>query len=654
MKKKFLLIVLSLSFLGLASGEGIDGKALLLRGKDAMDAGRYPEAIESLSAAHEKVPVMRDYILFWLSKAYQELGNINEANNKIKELLTGYPDSPLRKKARSMEIKNIIASNEIPLGFESQRDDLKVFEAYIKDYPEDYDIKFLFGQALKDQGKTERAKTIFRDIYVNSPGLASKAAHNELTLSDITVYDLIEKASRLISAMEFTEAEAILRAALLKVGSDSQRDDGQRKLEILKKLGHSVFKQKRYKESAEIYEKAGDHYWRAMALYRAGEKAAFSLTLKKLALTGDKRTGSLLILAASDKRRNNEIDEALGLYKTLKANYPSEAENSLWGIGWTYYRSGDYQKALDAFTELCSAYGSPKYLYWQAQALEKPGKVGSDSQRDAAHIYRQIAEKEQDFYGVLARIKNNQVPGFRFQGLEVSANPKTLLPNPYSSERINLLLELGMKKEAVSELAAIARKATTPDELLSISMKLQDAGEYRLAITLVSRLPDREINHDILYPLAHWTVVKEASDRYGVDPFIVLSVMREESRFDSEARSTAGALGLMQLMPQTAYAMDRNIKSREQLYNVKTNIHLGSRHINSLMKEFGSLPAAIAAYNAGEDAVRKWQNAGKYSSVDEFIEDIPYGETKNYVKRVITTYFEYLKHSDKKEIPKIL
>lgn len=654
MKKKFLLIVLSLSFLGLASGEGIDGKALLLRGKDAMDAGRYPEAIENLSAAHEKVPVMRDYILFWLSKAYQELGNINEANNKIKELLTGYPDSPLRKKARSMEIKNIIASNEIPLGFESQRPELKVFEAYIKDYPEDYDIKFLFGQALKGRGKAERAKTIFKDIYVNSPGLASKAAHNELTLSDITVYDLIEKASRLISAMEFTEAEAILRAALLKVGSDSQRDDGQRKLEILKKLGHSVFKQKRYKESAEIYEKAGDHYWRAMALYRAGEKAAFGLTLKKLALTGDKRTGSLLILAASDKRRNNEIDEALGLYKTLKANYPSEAENSLWGIGWTYYRSGDYQKALDAFTELCSAYGSPKYLYWQAQALEKPGKVGSDSQRDAAHIYRQIAEKEQDFYGVLARIKNNQVPGFRFQGLEVSANPKTLLPNPYSSERINLLLELGMKKEAVSELAAIARKATTPDELLSISMKLQDAGEYRLAITLVSRLPDREINHDILYPLAHWTVIKEASERYGVDPFIVLSLMREESRFDSEARSTAGALGLMQMMPQTAYAMDRNIKSREQLYNVKTNIYLGSRHINSLMKEFGSLPAAIAAYNAGEDAVRKWQNAGKYSSVDEFIEDIPYDETKNYVKRVITTYFEYLKHSDKKEIPKIL
>ena len=157
---------------------------------------------------------MGDYILFWLSKAYQEAGDINESNNKIQELLAGYPDSPLRKKARSMEIKNIIASNEIPPG-------LKVFEAYIKDYSEDYDIKFLFGQALKSQGKAERAKTIFRDIYVNSPGISSKAAHNELAPSDITAYDLIEKASNLINAMEFAEAEAILRAALLKMSASA-------------------------------------------------------------------------------------------------------------------------------------------------------------------------------------------------------------------------------------------------------------------------------------------------------------------------------------------------------------------------------------------------------------------------------------------------
>ncbi|TAL25559.1 MAG: tetratricopeptide repeat protein, partial [Nitrospirae bacterium] len=595
-----------------------------------------------------------DYILFWLSKAYQELGNSDEANYKIKELLKGYPDSPLRKKARSKEIKNIIASNEIPLGFESQRPDLKLFEAYIKDYPEDYETKFLFGQVLKSKEKKDKAKTIFKDIYVNSQGTVSKTAYNELTPSDITVSDLIEKASNLINIMEFKEAESILRAALLKLGSDSQRDDDRRKTEILKKLGHALFKQKKYKESADIYEKAGDNYWGALALYRAGEKTAFAQALKKTASAGDKKTGLLLLLAASDKRRNNEIDEALSIYKTIKANYPSEAEDSLWGAGWTYYRSGDYPKALDAFTELCKVYGSSKYLYWKTQTMEKSGRVGSDSQRDAAPIYKQLAEKERDFYSVLARIKNNQVPGFGFQGLEVSANPQTPIPKPYSSERIDILLELGMKKEAVSELTAIARKTVNTGELLSIAVRLQDAGEYRMAILLASKLPYKEAAHNILYPPAHWAAVTELSADCGVDPFIVLSIMREESRFDPEARSQAGALGLMQLMPQTAGVMNRDIKSREQLCDIKTNISLGARYIGSLMKEFNSLPLALAAYNAGEDTVKKWQKAGSYKSVDEFIEDIPYDETKNYVKRVLTTYFEYLRHSDRKEMPKIL
>ncbi|TAL25631.1 MAG: hypothetical protein EPN94_04890, partial [Nitrospirae bacterium] len=89
MKKKILLMAAFLCFFGLASGEEISGKALLIRGKDALNAGKYTEAIESLSPAYEKVPVMRDYILFWLSKAYQELGNSDEANYKIKELLKG-------------------------------------------------------------------------------------------------------------------------------------------------------------------------------------------------------------------------------------------------------------------------------------------------------------------------------------------------------------------------------------------------------------------------------------------------------------------------------------------------------------------------------------------------------------------------------------
>ena len=642
MKKSFLFLAVFLVIFSAASGEDTDGKPFFIKGKSEFDAGRYAGAIENLSEAYKRLPVVRDYILFYLSRAYSESGNISESDLRIKELLKDYPLSPLRKRARGLEIKNLISSGAMFY-------DAEILESYVRDYPEDNEMKFLFAQRLKDKGETERAKAVFKNIYLSSDGMLSKIAFNDLTASDITLQDIIEKAANLTNALEFKKAESALRDALAK-------DDGQRRIEIIKKLGHVLFKQKRYKESADAYEKAGDHYLKAKALYRSGDKTSFEAVIKKLSLMGDKRTGSLLILAALDKRRNSEINEALNLYQTIKEKYPSEAESAQWGIAWTYYRAGSYQKALDAFTDLYDSYGSSKYLYWKAQSLERTGG-------NADHIYKQLAVKTQDFYSILPQIKTNHriEKGARGQGVKVSSegNPN-LEPSgykPFKSERIEILLETGMTKEAATELSSIARKTTNPDELISVSLKLQECGEYRTALTLLSRLPSREAVRDILYPLAHWHIVKETSDRYGVDPFIILSIMREESRFDAQARSQAGALGLMQMMPQTAYAIDKkvnlNIKSHDHIFDIKANINLGSYYITSLLKEFGSLPPAIAAYNAGEEVVRKWQKAGNYKSLDEFIEDIPYEETKSYTKRVITTYFEYHKYAGEKGVPEI-
>jgi soluble lytic murein transglycosylase len=129
--------------------------------------------------------------------------------------------------------------------------------------------------------------------------------------------------------------------------------------------------------------------------------------------------------------------------------------------------------------------------------------------------------------------------------------------------------------------------------------------------------------------------------------------MREESTFDPNARSTAGAVGLMQLMPQTAFSLDGNLQlgitNSSQVCNINNNIHLGTYYLSILIKEFGSYTYALAAYNAGEEQVRKWTQKGNYKSIDEFIEDIPYSETRNYVKRVMTTFFEYKRFSGEEE-----
>ncbi|HWR89840.1 MAG TPA: lytic transglycosylase domain-containing protein, partial [Dissulfurispiraceae bacterium] len=192
-----------------------------------------------------------------------------------------------------------------------------------------------------------------------------------------------------------------------------------------------------------------------------------------------------------------------------------------------------------------------------------------------------------------------------------------------------------------------SRFAASPHDLLQASAFLKELGNYKQSINLVSKAQYTSDHHDLLYPLGFRQDIEETAAMHSVDPLFILSVIREESRFDPEARSIAGALGLMQLMPQTAQRFSKSgqvrLSRNSELFDVRTNIRIGTAYMKHLLKAYSSLPVALAAYNAGEEAVREWLRRGDYRTIDEFIEDIPYDETRNYVKRVMTTYFEYLR-----------
>jgi soluble lytic murein transglycosylase len=195
------------------------------------------------------------------------------------------------------------------------------------------------------------------------------------------------------------------------------------------------------------------------------------------------------------------------------------------------------------------------------------------------------------------------------------------------------------------ELTALCRQLSSTADLLYSASLFQDLGEFRRSVSLVTRVPYSEKLHRYWYPVAFWDKVEEAARHNSLDPYIILSVMREESRFDQAAKSPAGAYGLMQLMPQTAYRLDRQlnlgIQRPSQLTDPGNNIALGAYYLKALSEEFPSPAHVLAAYNAGESAVRSWQKRFPHRAVDEFIEDIPYAETRNYVKKVLTSYYQY-------------
>ena len=115
----------------------------------------------------QKTSCCQGLYTFYLSRAYSESGNISESDLRIKELLKDYPSSPLRKKARWLEIKNLISSGEMP-------HDTEILESYVRDYPEDHDRKFLFARHLKDKGETERAKAVLKPSISAATGCSRK------------------------------------------------------------------------------------------------------------------------------------------------------------------------------------------------------------------------------------------------------------------------------------------------------------------------------------------------------------------------------------------------------------------------------------------------------------------------------------------------
>src|SRR5579859_1370094 len=144
----------------------------------------------------------------------------------------------------------------------------------------------------------------------------------------------------------------------------------------------------------------------------------------------------------------------------------------------------------------------------------------------------------------------------------------------------------------------------------------------------------------ILFPEVYWDTIKAESAKNGLDPYLVASLIRQESEFNPSAISKANAYGLMQLLPSVGKQMAReegigSIEPR-QLLDPVLNIRLGTRYLRETMEKFGRVPEyALAAYNAGDNRVVDWQAAGPYQGIDEFVESIPFTETREYVQGIL-------------------
>jgi soluble lytic murein transglycosylase len=372
-----------------------------------------------------------------------------------------------------------------------------------------------------------------------------------------------------------------------------------------------------------------------------------------------------LLSAANLHLVHREYDQALDAFREAQQRFPTGPRASYvhWKAAWLTLRQGRNEDAKKAFEEQIALYPSgaetPAALYWRARLAEEDNQFAM-----ARAFYQKLSDRYRNFYyAELARQKLKHLPAAagdvttQYALLDrvppLDSNVKVTDSDPPQDElhvqKAELLGNGGLVDFAVRELQAAATKdggSWAPAETAQLYV---ETGHYDRAIEYMKHsapnyfaldIPDLPRKYwEALFPKPYWSDLKRSSAANGLDPYLVASLIRQESEFNPNAVSRANAVGLMQLLPKTGKLVAKEVKLKRynasQLYTPAVNMELGTRYFKGMVDKFGSFEYALAAYNAGSDRVDEWLAQGKYRDAQEFVESIPFTETREYVQAIM-------------------
>ncbi len=362
-----------------------------------------------------------------------------------------------------------------------------------------------------------------------------------------------------------------------------------------------------------------------------------------------KRTLLSLIALATEKTQNDYLEE---LVTQLVAIDPRDdtALQRFWNQGWAAYLEGDHEIARARFRFIDQTYINPNIKrqarYWYARSMEKSGRT-----EEAQKLYRELVNAPyMDLYANFAVSRGAKRPPGPIRDPEFETREWQEIADAEMPPELRLAYELnalGLAREARLEIQKNVSDRTRPYADAVLADLYYNAGSFDLAAVMMKRAfpaiatveQDRVPRYfiDMYYPRQYQEAIHEQSTKRGVDPYLVMGLILQESRYNPEARSRVGATGLMQIMPPTGKELASKINrlfTERRLTDPEYNIELGTFYLRHLINTFGGVEElAIAAYNGGQGNVRKWRRNNQ-RPLDEFIESIPFSETRNYVKRV--------------------
>jgi soluble lytic murein transglycosylase len=358
-----------------------------------------------------------------------------------------------------------------------------------------------------------------------------------------------------------------------------------------------------------------------------------------------------------------DYDHAIDSFRELQQRFPNGGRSSYahWKAAWLSLRQGREVEARTGFDEQIARYPTspevPPALYWRARLAEEDNDWAL-----ARAFYLKLSQRYRNYYyGDLARqrlakLKSEDAPVHYalLDRVPPLSTAERLTSDEVPSDNLRvqkaeLLANGALLDFAVRELRAAAEQEKGNWLAVEIARIYADAGRYDAAIETLKRAAPNYFALDLpslprpywegLFPKPYWSDLKKYSSNNALDPYLVASLIRQESAFNPNAVSHANAVGLMQLLPKVGKSVAKQEKLKkfnsQELFTPAINMQLGTRYFRAMVDKFDSFEYALAAYNAGSDRVQDWMGQGKYRDAQEFVESIPFTETREYVQNIM-------------------
>lgn len=647
-------------------------------------AGAWNEAAASFQKALGYEP-LADYALFYLGEALTSKEDHQAALSTFKTLTARFPESRWKEEA-GFKTADLL----FRLGRYSEA--RLSFERFIRDNPGSPLVpkaRMKMAEGFEKEEKVGEAYNSYKTLWLKHPSspesrtasLKMAELSSRKDIPNLLPPSMDERHSRasillsngsykdgvneLMPLLDEAEKGGVGRPkwfeeALLKVGEAYYQTREDDKAEaVLRKLIETSSSPDIVEDALFLYGKALQRSTKRAEAVTVFERILKDYSKKDIAVTAAFR---LADMAEGD----GDLAKARELYRNHYTTFPrsSLADDALWKEGWLFYREKDFKNAYLLFGKLLTGYPSSEFAdtvtYWSARTAEKMGMTEEAS----GHYAKVIANFPLSYYAVISR---ERAPSFateraisgQLRNISLTSLDKQQTPDNYISfhlSRGKTLLALGFKEDAAIELSLADARCSDKKTILEIAGLMAMAGDYhRAQRTAFKNLkeslkdgfdqPDADVWR-LAFPPGFSDEVAANAEKNSLSPSLIHAVIREESSYRVDAVSRAGAIGLMQIMPSTGSNMAKETGFRDyttqSLYRPETNITLGSLYLKRLIEaNKGNLPLAIASYNAGPNAVSAWISRYGTEEMDEFIEKIPYSETRNYVKRVLRSYELY-------------